>query len=170
MALIRCPECGTEVSDKAMACPKCAYPIPQMFIPDYICPKCNTECSSREEVCPKCGYKIAKGDMLYQCPKCGGTEVGFFWGLEDAGGGGEVFCEKCLLPVYLPLDNPNIGLQYKNIREEYLSFRRAMKTARGSVHCPYCNSTLVMPAGFWKHQDDARNRRQWHCNNCGSNF
>ncbi len=27
MALIKCPECGTEVSDKAMTCPKCAYPI-----------------------------------------------------------------------------------------------------------------------------------------------
>lgn len=29
MALIKCPECGTEVSDKAAACPKCAYPIKQ---------------------------------------------------------------------------------------------------------------------------------------------
>ena len=27
MALVKCPECGTEVSDKAAACPKCAYPI-----------------------------------------------------------------------------------------------------------------------------------------------
>ena len=27
MALIKCPECGTEVSDKAVACPKCAHPI-----------------------------------------------------------------------------------------------------------------------------------------------
>ena len=27
MALIKCPECGTEVSDKALQCPKCSYPI-----------------------------------------------------------------------------------------------------------------------------------------------
>ncbi len=27
MALINCPECGTEVSEKADNCPKCAYPI-----------------------------------------------------------------------------------------------------------------------------------------------
>jgi DNA-directed RNA polymerase subunit RPC12/RpoP len=27
MALIKCPECSTEVSDKAEKCPKCAYPI-----------------------------------------------------------------------------------------------------------------------------------------------
>ena len=27
MALIKCPECTKEVSDKAVACPNCAYPI-----------------------------------------------------------------------------------------------------------------------------------------------
>ena len=27
MALINCPECGETVSDKAVSCPKCAYPI-----------------------------------------------------------------------------------------------------------------------------------------------
>lgn len=27
MALIKCPECGTEVSDKAQNCSKCGYPI-----------------------------------------------------------------------------------------------------------------------------------------------
>lgn len=29
MALIKCPECGKEVSEKAIACPNCAYPISQ---------------------------------------------------------------------------------------------------------------------------------------------
>lgn len=27
MALVNCPECGREVSDQAMACPHCGYPI-----------------------------------------------------------------------------------------------------------------------------------------------
>jgi len=27
MALIKCPECSAEISDKAHNCPKCAYPI-----------------------------------------------------------------------------------------------------------------------------------------------
>lgn len=27
MALINCPECRTQVSDKAEKCPKCSYPI-----------------------------------------------------------------------------------------------------------------------------------------------
>lgn len=29
MALIQCPECGKEISDKATACPNCGWPVPQ---------------------------------------------------------------------------------------------------------------------------------------------
>lgn len=29
MALMKCPECGKEISDKAMLCPNCGYPIAQ---------------------------------------------------------------------------------------------------------------------------------------------
>lgn len=27
MAMIKCPECGKEISDRAIACPNCAFPI-----------------------------------------------------------------------------------------------------------------------------------------------
>ena len=30
MALINCPECGQQVSDKATNCPRCAYPLSEM--------------------------------------------------------------------------------------------------------------------------------------------
>lgn len=30
MALIKCPECGKEISDKATLCPNCGYPISQI--------------------------------------------------------------------------------------------------------------------------------------------
>ena len=29
MALIKCPECGKEISDKAKACPECGYELKQ---------------------------------------------------------------------------------------------------------------------------------------------
>ena len=38
MALILCPECGTEVSDKAEKCPKCSYPINKPQNPTQISP------------------------------------------------------------------------------------------------------------------------------------
>lgn len=31
MALIKCPECGKELSDKAGFCPNCVYPISQIM-------------------------------------------------------------------------------------------------------------------------------------------
>ncbi len=31
MALVKCPECGGNVSDKAKACPNCGYPIYEMI-------------------------------------------------------------------------------------------------------------------------------------------
>lgn len=34
MALIKCPECGKEISDKAGQCPHCGYPIDQVTIPE----------------------------------------------------------------------------------------------------------------------------------------
>lgn len=44
MALINCPECGKEISDKAASCPNCGNPINQPTDADeYLaCPKCNS--------------------------------------------------------------------------------------------------------------------------------
>ena len=36
MALINCPECNTEVSEKADKCPKCAYPINKIPHPNNV--------------------------------------------------------------------------------------------------------------------------------------
>jgi uncharacterized membrane protein SpoIIM required for sporulation len=33
MALIKCPECGNEVSDRAKSCPKCGFPTQEEIIP-----------------------------------------------------------------------------------------------------------------------------------------
>lgn len=52
MALIKCPECGKEVSDKACSCPNCGFPI----LPEPI-PQAKTEETESEEeliFCPKC--------------------------------------------------------------------------------------------------------------------
>lgn len=38
MALIKCPECGKQVSDKAPACPGCGSPIDTSIR----CPKCGS--------------------------------------------------------------------------------------------------------------------------------
>lgn len=32
MALIKCPECGNEISSFAKACPNCGYPIEEVMV------------------------------------------------------------------------------------------------------------------------------------------
>ena len=48
MALINCPECGKEISDKATTCPNCGNPIAQQVVApqqeEYMCcPKCRSK-------------------------------------------------------------------------------------------------------------------------------
>ena len=60
MALIKCPECQSEVSDKAKTCPKCGYQIDEIAK--------NEPSSTGMNICPKCG-KIIVGKE--KCPDCG---------------------------------------------------------------------------------------------------
>lgn len=52
MALIKCPECGKEVSDKACSCPNCGYPILQNPISQSKTE--DTESEKKLIFCPKC--------------------------------------------------------------------------------------------------------------------
>lgn len=54
MALIKCSECGKEISDKAKLCPHCGYKKNE-------CPECGKELKSKSNVCENCGF-ILKSD------------------------------------------------------------------------------------------------------------
>ena len=54
MALIKCKECGHEVSDKALTCPNCGCPIEKRLV----CDECGAELSPIGKVCPNCGNPI----------------------------------------------------------------------------------------------------------------
>lgn len=49
MALIKCSECGKEMSDKAKLCPHCGYEKNE-------CPECGKEVKSKSNVCENCGF------------------------------------------------------------------------------------------------------------------
>lgn len=52
MAIIKCPECGKELSDKASVCPQCGFPIQEI----------------------NQGTENTNSKQLY-CPNCGGTNI-----------------------------------------------------------------------------------------------
>lgn len=55
MALIKCNECGKEISDKAKVCPHCGFENNLI-----ICPECKKEIKNNVNTCPNCGYEIKK--------------------------------------------------------------------------------------------------------------
>ena len=75
MALIICPECGKEVSDKAPACIHCGFPFAAQKTNDdaqIICPKCG---SNQVTTGPR-GYTLRSGvfgsnKTVNRCGKCG---------------------------------------------------------------------------------------------------
>lgn len=68
MALIKCPECGKEISDKSKQCIHCGYPLDNELNNDISieiseltafskCPICGTS-KNDMKICPVCGYKV----------------------------------------------------------------------------------------------------------------
>ena len=93
MALINCPECSREISDKADACPHCGYPVAKNttpYLPETVqCLDCRKDVPFNDQVCPHCGlfnsqkYALLQAlepqepepikleDTTIRCPKCG---------------------------------------------------------------------------------------------------
>lgn len=76
MAMINCPECGKEISDKAMTCPNCGAPVEQRKTPE-IEVQSSKDLSERyrkmgakkkTQICKHCKSEIPKGAKV--CPYC----------------------------------------------------------------------------------------------------
>lgn len=56
MSLVKCPECGREISDKAAVCPNCGAPVKKKY-----CQHCGEQIDFDCIICPKCGKRT--GDL-----------------------------------------------------------------------------------------------------------
>ena len=91
MALINCPECNKEISDKANACINCGYPLTliEKVKININCKYCNAKCKSDDDYCDACGmrikpYPIADQKAVFKkfsyqpqikCPTCNSKDV-----------------------------------------------------------------------------------------------
>ena len=57
MAIIKCPECGHQVSDHAKTCPSCGIDIAGNIVR---CPECGELTFAYQEVCPNCHCALTK--------------------------------------------------------------------------------------------------------------
>ena len=58
MALIKCRECGREISDQAEECIYCGYKLKRM-----VCPECHNLVGSDDLICSNCGYNLRQENM-----------------------------------------------------------------------------------------------------------
>lgn len=81
MALIECPECGKKVSDIAVVCVHCGYPIEKYVKRIKVLENGAKPPTSPCPVCKACNYKMTiDGD--FACTMCGYTienHVGIKW-------------------------------------------------------------------------------------------
>lgn len=72
MALIKCPECGKEISDRAKSCPNCGFPITDekenQTRSDERVPELPPEERPEMFECVECGRPLPVG--IEQCPYC----------------------------------------------------------------------------------------------------
>ena len=71
MAIIKCPECGRQISDKAPTCPNCGVEIAGKIIK---CPHCGEIYFSSQEMCPNC-HEIASAGYRIPTTVASGTTV-----------------------------------------------------------------------------------------------
>lgn len=58
MALIKCPNCGNQISDQAQRCIHCGYSFEMME--SRVCIECGALVPANADICPNCGYPLGK--------------------------------------------------------------------------------------------------------------
>ena len=83
MALVACPDCGTEVSDAAVACVKCGRPIAVQPVATEVatrrCPTCKASIAASANPCPKCGHTFTRQSTILIGVLIALAVVAFFW-------------------------------------------------------------------------------------------
>lgn len=120
------------------------------------CIECGNKVSDKASTCPHCGCPVSeslntlikksnKDKVFYKCPLCGAPYEK-----------GDIKCSIC---------------GYTSIMDQ-----KENKTLK--PHCPYCNSTNIKKIGIGGRALSAwtlglagsKIGKQWHCNNCKSDF
>lgn len=156
MALIICPECGKEISDKSEACIHCGYPL------------INTKCNINGIVYDfKEELPIALLEKEDYFPAIGKIRRKTSLTLTDGIDLVDIIRETKAIPESF---TPKYPLEDREKKYAYLKEK--------SAECPYCHSTRTEKIGWLDRVGSAELwglgspiiGKQFHCNNCGADF
>ena len=156
MALIMCPECNKEISDKSEACIHCGYPLI-----NYICDINGIEYNLKEEL----ALALVNNDDWTKA--VGSLRRKTSLTLSDGVHLIETIRESRAIP------NKFVPKWPLEDREKLYG------NQQNKIQCPYCKSTDTKKiSGLSKAGSVAlfgifamgKASKQWHCNNCNSDF
>lgn len=165
MALVKCPDCGGEVSDKAKQCIHCGCPIGAI-----LCANVNTVCriNDREYDFSDALVLAVSDDIVENAGAIGNIRRKTSLTLTDGADLVDIIKERKSVPETF---TPRYPLED---REKLYGSQKSI-----SVSCPYCQSTNtrkisgLSKAGsvaVWGFLATSKVSKQWHCNSCGSDF
>lgn len=133
MSLIKCPECGKEVSDKALACIHCGFPL-QKAVEETIpkiqyCPYCGKQNTIESTFCAYCGKSFKKDEgkqEIVSTNTSSPTVVDIMDYKND-----------------LDLSNDPIRLQQAQIIQQQRQLEEQRKQFESQAKCPRCGSTSL---------------------------
>lgn len=131
MSLIKCPECKREISDKAIACPHCGYPISNNKNISKTYTVRLEKCGANKVQVIKCIRIIKGADLLDAKNMADSAPVIFDYdlSLEQA------------MDIKNQLEQAGATVSIPEYNE---SDAMAQQTTLNQVHCPRCGSTQVV--------------------------
>lgn len=158
MALVICPDCKKEISQKAEMCPHCGFPVKNFIVENKID-------VSKVLICPKCAALYGKDYIQFfpshlQCEECGTTlittneDIDEMFTLSCTKKYFEKYTNRCveLAKQYgnnqFDEDTFNERLQRRDERiAEYERNRIKNSTPINTPKCPTCGSTNIQKIG-----------------------
>lgn len=183
MGLIVCPECKNEVSQYAEGCPNCGFPIKNFMEENKLVD------IEKILLCPKCGHHYGgfqnnKDDIYIKCKYCNSivvqTDVTWEEFYKNHGYENEIeftnkygnnqFSEEAYQHRLATIKQEN---EKRNQNKQV-----SASPSTPQVTCPYCNSTNTKKLTTAKRAGSIlglgilskKIGKQWHCNNCNSDF
>ena len=104
------------------------------------------------------------------CPKCNQTQFEDF----EVKGAKFKICTKCGAAIQIQQSD-----EYDNFCKEQQSVREQQSSNKPIVECPYChskdtkkitNASKAVHTALFGMFSLSRNSKQWHCNECNSDF
>lgn len=187
MALITCPECGREkISDSAISCPDCGCGIKEHFDKIKNDPKNKVE---EYVICPVCGMTVASWSTKSKKCECCNNEDMFHINF-SYNQWSQLVVSDLYHDYVQNLSSSNLfdeGLFQQELearRKRFAYNKQLAEDLRNNppptnrVSCPYCSSYNVRKIGMTGRLvstsifglGSKKVGKQWHCNNCRSDF